>query len=320
MFADLALLFGGLLILLLAADLLVRGAVELAALVRVPAIVTSLTIVSFGAAAPEMAMTWRAAQTAQGEFGLGVVAGSTIANIFLVLGVAAIIRPVAVDAKGLPPHALFLLAAVICFAGLAYAVGSLGLMSGSLLLAAIVAYLALMARQKRIAGRDPALRDRDLYADHRRPGLRSVLYTIVGFIGLPIGAAVVVDHAGAVAAVAGVRPEIISLSIVAVAAAMPELATVAVAARLGRTDVAVGAVVGSSVFNILAAGGLLGVAGGGAFSAAARLFETPMMLLGAGLIAFFVLTRTPIRRIAGILMTVLFIAFVIALWTSERMS
>lgn len=313
MFADILLLLAGLLTLLLAADLLVRGSVELAALIRIPPIATSLTIVSFGAAAPEMAMAWRAAQSAQGEFGFGVVAGSTIANIFLVLGASAIIRPIEVHSKGLSSHALCLLVAVLAWAGLVYAVGAIGLLSGSILLAAIVGYVAFMGLQKRRIGRDPALRDRELYADRRRPGVRSLLYAIVGFLGLPIGAAVVVDHAGAVAAAADVRSEVIALTIVAVAAALPELATVAVAAWRGRTDVAVGAIIGSSVFNLLAAGGLLGVAGGAAFSPAARTFEVPMMFGGAALIAFFVLTRTPIPRVAGVFMTAFFAVFVAAL-------
>lgn len=315
---DFVLILFGLALLVVAADLLVRGAVDIAATLKVSPLIISLTIVSFGASAPEMSIALRSALGGTGEIAVGNIIGSNIANVFLVLGLPALIFPISAQAEGLKPHAYALAAATLLFCGVGYAAGALGVVSGAVFLIAIVAYVVLIAQRQQRIHADPALHDPAFFKEHSATGLRPLLFVIAGLIGLPLGAQVVVDYASALAERAGVRPEIVALTIIAFGASLPELATVAAAALRKKADVALGAVIGSNIFNILAAGGLAGVAGGGEFNASMRSFEMPVMLLGAASVLTFVLLRKDIGRTAGAVMTLGYAAFLVMLWIVER--
>lgn len=315
---DIALLVAGLAATVIAADLLVRGAADLAAHLRVPAVLISLTIVAFGAAAPETAIAIRAAELpGAADIGLGAIVGANVANVFLVLGLPALLHPMSTQAPGLRPHALALLAAAALFCALAYGAGGLGRSSGALLLAAALLYVALMAGQVRRRGADPALRDAAHYEDRRHAPPRALLYVVVALVGLPLGAQLVVAHAAKLAVLAHVRQEVLSLTVVAFGAALPELATVAAAAFRKKADVAVGAAIGSNVFTLLAAGGAFGLAGGGAFSPAMRAFDLPMLIAGSSVLALFILARRDIGRGAGLAMAAAYLAFVVWVWTQQ---
>jgi cation:H+ antiporter len=318
MATDLFLILLGLALLLVAADLLVRGAVEAAAALKISPLLISLTIVSFGASAPEMSIALRSALTGTGEIAVGNIIGSNIANIFLVLGLPALIHPISAQAPGLKPHALALAGATALFCATGYAIGALNAMTGVAFLTAITAYLGFMAHQQRRKGADPALHDTAHFEEPSPSAFKSILFIAAGLIGLPFGAHVVVDHASLLAEGAGVPSEIIAMTIIAFGASLPELATVATAAFRKKSDVAIGAVIGSNIFNILAAGGIAGIAGGGAFSEASRRLDMPAMLLGAAIVLVFVLARKDIGRPAGLAMTIGYAAFLAALWTVER--
>lgn len=320
MATDLFLILAGLALLLVAADLLVRGAVDMAAALKVSPLIISLTIVSFGASAPEMSIALRSALAGSGELAIGNIIGSNIANVFLVLGLPAMIYPISAQAAGLKPHGFALAGATLLFCATGYGLGALDAVTGAAFLVAIVAYVALMAEQRRRKGADPALHDAEHFEEPARSFLRSALFIAAGLIGLPLGAHVVVDHASALAGQAGVRQEIIALTIISFGASLPELATVATAAFRKKSDVAIGAVIGSNIFNILAAGGLAGIAGGGAFSEAARRLDMPVMLAGAALVLAFVLARKDIGRMAGAAMVLAYAAFIASLWFIERVS
>lgn len=317
---DIVLILLGLFLLLAAADLLVRGAVDTATTFKISPLIVSLTVVSFGASAPEMSIALRSALTGSGEIAIGNIIGSNIANVFLVLGLPAMIFPISAQAPGLKPHAVALAAATALFCGVGYSIGALNLFTGAGFVAAVIAYVALIAEQRRRTGADPALHDAALYVETGRTGLKSLAFIIIGLVGLPLGANIVVDHATELADGAGVRPEIIALTIIALGASLPELATVATAAYRKKSDVAIGAVIGSNIFNILAAGGLAGLAGGGAFSEAARAVDMPVMLLAAATVLGFVLLRRDIGRASGFVLTIAYAVFVSGLWFVERQS
>lgn len=315
---DVLLILAGLALVLVAADLLVRGAVDAAAALNISPLIISLTIVSFGASAPEMSIALRSALSGAGEIAIGNIIGSNIANALLVLGLPALIFPISAQAPGLTPHALALVAATTAFCFVGYAIGALNLVTGVLFLVAIIAYVALMADQHSRKGADPALHDAAHFEEPRRSAIKSALLILAGLIGLPIGAHLVVDHASAFAADLGVRREIVALTIIAFGASLPELATVAAAAFRKKSDVAIGAVIGSNIFNILAAGGLAGLAGGGVFSDPARGLDMPVMLLAAATVLGFVLLRKDIGRAAGLAMTLGYVAFIASLLLTGR--
>ncbi|HBK90344.1 MAG TPA: sodium:proton exchanger [Parvularcula sp.] len=315
MIGDALFIFLGLAVLLVGGDLLVRGAVGLASAVRVPALLVSLTIIAFGTSAPELVVSVAAVFERQPGIAVGSIVGSNIANTLLVLGLPALLYPMTADVPGLKRHGFVLIIATVLFAAAAYGAGGVGRATGAAFLAGIVAYVAFlgwMAKSSR--ARDPVIDEVAEYSDGGGTRLGPALaYLAAGLIGLPIGADILVEHGSAFASALGARPEMIGLTVVALGASMPELATVAAAAARKRSEVAIGNVIGSSIFNIFAVGGATGVTGGISFSDDALRFELPLMIAASVALAGFVYLRRDISRISGLSFVLLYAAFLGAL-------
>lgn len=315
MIGDALFTFLGLAVLLVGGDLLVRGAVGLANAARVPALFVSLTIIAFGTSAPELVVSVTAVLERQPGIAVGNIIGSNIANILLVLGLPALAYPMTTHVSGLKRHAVVLLLATATFAALGYGAGAIGRASGAALFAGIIAYvafLAFMARKSR--SRDPVIDEVAEYSDSGRTGLGpSIAYLVAGLIGLPIGADLLVVHGSAIANALGARPELVGLTVVAVGTSLPELATVAAAALRKRSEVAIGNIVGSNIFNIFAVGGAAGLAGGAPIAPASLLFELPVMIGASIALAAFIFLTRDIGRYAGFVFLAGYVAFIAAL-------
>lgn len=261
MLTDSLLLVAGLALLFIGGDALVRGAARIAAALGLAPFVIGLTIVGFGTSAPELLVSVQAA--AQGEDGIAIgnVVGSNIANLLLILGVAGVIAPLQRPALGFRRDAGVLLLVTALLAGLLWW-GLVERWMGALLLAGLVAYLiaAVTAgrRQPEVAAAYAGEAGLVLpaAAPARRVGLRSLAAVALGLAALVGGAALLVDGATGLAAAFGVPAAIIGVSVVAVGTSLPELATSVVAAWRRQTDIAIGNVIGSNIFNVL---GILGV-------------------------------------------------------------
>lgn len=316
MIGDALFILLGLAVLLVGGDLLVRGAVGLANAARVPALLVSLTIIAFGTSAPELVVSVTAVLEKEPGIALGNIIGSNIANVLLVLGLPALAYPMTAQVAGLRRHGIVLLLATAAFAALAYGPGALGRASGGALFAGIIAYvafLAFMARRSR--SRDPVIDEVAEYSDGAGTGLApSIAYLVAGLIGLPIGADILVVHGSAIAGALGVRPELIGLTLVAAGTSLPELATVVAAALRKRSEVAIGNVIGSSIFNIFAVGGATGLAGGAVFGSASLRFDLPVMIAANIALAVFVFLRRDIGRMAGFLFAAAYAVFLYALF------
>ena len=247
----------GLGLLLLAGDVLVRGAVNAALRLGVPALIVSLTVVAFGTSAPELLVSIRALQDGAPGIALGNVVGSNIANVLLVLGVPALISGIAVNWGARKSYAMMLGVTAVFIAG-AF-LGPIGPLHGALYLAILAAILwdqgreAMMHRSSPVAveleeleGADPEMR-----------WWKILLFLALGLVGLPLGSDLLVDGAVAIATVLGVSDAVIGLTLVAVGTSLPELATTVVAAIRRQADVALGNVIGSNIFNLLA---IIGIA------------------------------------------------------------
>lgn len=315
MIGDALFVFLGLAALLVGGDLLVRGAVGLANGARVPALLVSLTIIAFGTSAPELVVTVAAVLEKTPGIAVGNIIGSNIANILLVLGIPALAYPMATQVPGLKRHAVVLLIATAAFAALAYGLGEITRATGAALFAGIIAYvifLAWMAHRSR--ERDPVIDEVAEYSDSGKTGLGpSIAYLIAGLIGLPIGADILVVHGSEVARALGARPELIGLTVVSIGTSLPELATVASAALRKRSEVAIGNVVGSNIFNIFAVGGAAGLAGGAEIGGATLGYELPVMIAASLALAAFIFLRRDIGRIAGVGFLAVYVAFLAAL-------
>ncbi len=248
--SDILLILGGLAGLVIGGELLVRGAVRTAGALGVSPLIIGLTLVGFGTSTPELVTSVQAALLGSPGVAVGNIVGSNICNILLILGVAALIRPVDAEPRGLRRDGPALAAATLI--GLAAILwGDLGRVVGAGFVAALLGYLLWLyasERRRADAANDPA---------PERKGLWSGLpLTLAGLALVVIGADWLVTAAIALAQVWQVSDSLIGLTIVAVGTSLPELTASVAAAARGRGDVALGNIVGSNIFNIL---GILGV-------------------------------------------------------------
>jgi cation:H+ antiporter len=303
-------ILGGFVLLAGAAEALVFGAASLARRLGLSPLVIGLTVVSIGTSLPELLVSLEAALTGSGDLALGNVVGSNIGNIALILGVAALVRPIVVQAQVVRIEVPVLVAVSLAFVGL-MADGSLGRIDGALLLAGIVAYVTytLHAAQRTGAAVQAEF-------DEGVPAAHSLLADLgmlaAGLGGLVAGAHLLVNGAVAIAETFGVGPIVIGLTVVAVGTSLPELATSVVAAYRGRGDIAVGNAVGSSIFNLL---GILGatVVVQPLSAQALGWVETGVMLGTAVVILPFFRTNWTLSRVEGALLVGAYLAYIGAL-------
>jgi cation:H+ antiporter len=260
MLMDLGMVAAGLVLLVVAGDALVRGAINLALRVGIPPLVVGLTVVAFGTSAPELLVSVQAVLKDLPGVALGNVVGSNIANILLVLGLPALIAAVGAGEGDVQRGYLTMLAATVLFIGLAWA-GPMGWVHGLVLLAGLGLMLAdnfRAARAHRAALAAGSNLDGQLPdADPETPAWKIAALLAAGLIGLPIGADLLVDGAVGIARTFSVSEVTIGLTLVAVGTSLPELAATTIAAFRGNSDVAMGNIIGSNVFNLL---GIIGVA------------------------------------------------------------
>ncbi len=274
---------GGLALLVGGGELLVRGAVAIAAAARMSPLVIGLTVVAFGTSAPELAVSLQAAMVGQADLSIGNVVGSNIFNVLFILGVSALITPLVISIQLIRFDVPLMIAASVALLGLGID-GALGRFDGSFLFAGLLAYVFWTLRQARKEGGslDGAFAGD---ATGRRPAVwRAVsggfLVVGLGLALLVLGSHWLVLGAVALARLAGVSELIIGLTIVAAGTSLPEVATSILAAMKGQRDIAVGNIVGSNIFNILAILGLSGMLAPEpiAVSPAALRFDIPIMI------------------------------------------
>ncbi|MGD2119588.1 MAG: calcium/sodium antiporter [Chromatiales bacterium] len=240
----------GLLILYFGAEALVRGSSNLGLRLGLSPLVVGLTIVAFGTSAPELAVSMNAAYIGQTDVSISNVIGSNIANIGLILGLSALIRPISIDVKLVRIDIPIMIAASLGFVLLMLDAG-LTRTDGMLLFAGIIAFTVfnvLKARKARPIAQEifeaeiPAMRN---------GLLREIIFIIVGLVMLTIGGKYLVDGAIQIARFAGISEAVIGLTIIAIGTSLPELATSVLAAARNMSDISVGNVVGSNIFNLL---------------------------------------------------------------------
>ena len=238
------LLLIGLVVLIVAGDIMVRGAAALARHWGVPALIVGLTIVAFGTSAPEMVVGVQAALLGQGDLAAGNVVGSNIANVLLALGLPAMILAIPTNMSGVGRNSVIALFAAILFVSLSFIHSPLLKWQGAVLFGGIIAYLYYMFRLAKAGADDPILEEMT-EIDEGEDGLptnimKSILYVILGIIGLVVGGNLIVENAVFIAAAFGVSETMIGLTIVAVGTSLPEIATVVVATYRGHPEVAIG--------------------------------------------------------------------------------
>lgn len=300
----------GLVMLFLGGETLIRGASTLASRFGVSRLAIGLTVVAFGTSTPELVVSVDAAISGANDIALGNVVGSNIANITLILGLAALLRPMAVEAKIVRVDApIMIFVSLVLIAVLAD--GGISRLDGSLLVLGLLAYTAFTFWEAKRESR--AVREE--FAAAAPPAPTSALLgntlVVAGIILLVGGGHLLVTAAIDLAALLGISQATIGLTIVAVGTSLPELATSVIAAVRGRGDIAIGNVIGSNIFNIL---GIVGVT---ALIRPLELGEITWLDLGimmglACVVTMFIYTRLHLARVEG---AILFLAFIFyTLW------
>jgi cation:H+ antiporter len=249
----------GLIILIIGADLLVRGASRLAAAFGVSPLVIGLTIVAIGTASPEIAVSLQAAANGQADLTLGNVLGSNIFNILFILGVAAMLTPIMIAEQLIRKDAPIMLGVSLLVFALALD-GALGFFDSLILLAGLLVYTIFALKQSRVESKDVQKEYAQEFAEREphtaRNTFKNVLLIVTGLVLLVIGSRWLVESAVVIAEALGVSELVIGLTIVAVGTSLPEVATSVIAALKKESDIAVGNAVGSNIVNLL---GVLGL-------------------------------------------------------------
>lgn len=243
------LLVVGLIILVIGGDILVRGAVSVAEKFSISPLIIGLTIVSLGTSAPELFISVQAALAGSGGLAIGNVVGSNIANILLVLGLPALIAAQGVKEDGIIRNIIVMLVITVVFMGM-LATGSMGFLYGLILIALLSLFLWDQYQSAIKSKEVPDYHD-EVGAGPSSPML-ALVFLVIGLILLPIGAKITVDNAHTIALNWGLSDEVIGLTVVAIGTSLPELAASMMAVIRGNSDLAIGNVVGSNIFNIAA--------------------------------------------------------------------
>lgn len=305
---QLLLLVVGFVFLIKGADWLVDGASSVASNFKVSKLLIGLTIVAFGTGAPELAVSFSSLINGNTDILLGNVIGSNVINVLLLIGIAAVIRPIKVSkatvSKELPLLLLISTALIVLFldVNLTGAISNVFSRSDAiiclLLFGIFLYYLISLARKNK---KEAKKTEKPKYTLGK-----SFLFTGLGLIGIVAGSELVVNSASTIATVMGISERIISLTVVALGTSLPELVTTVTAARKGESDLLVGNIVGSNIFNICIVLALPIAISGGISPANFEFIDLIMLIFSAFLLCILAQRGHKINRVEGFLMLVIF--------------
>ena len=321
-------LIAGLVLLVIGGELLVRGSVRVAERLGISPLVIGLTLVGFGTSTPELVTSVEAAMIGSPGIAIGNIVGSNIANILLILGISAMLFPIAVPPAALKRDGVIVVATAALFFAAGYAM-TLDRIVGIVLIALLVAYLVyayLQERDTSPAGHTAAFERGEAMEEllpHRSKAVgRSkgvdiaiwLAVAIAGLVTVVFGGRLLVDGAVTLARDFGISETVIGLTIVAIGTSLPELVTSVMAAMRKHSDVALGNVLGSNIYNILGIGGATAVLAPTNVPAEMLTFDLPVMLGASLLLVAVAATGRGIDRREGALLLAAYAVYLWMLW------
>ncbi len=318
----LALFILGFVFLTYGADVLVQGAAKLAIGLGMTPLLVGLTVVAFGTSAPELAISLQSAFKGQPDIALGNVVGSNIANVLLILGIAALVTPLTISRKMIRIDIPLMIAVSLVFFLLALD-GHIARWEGGLMLLGIVAYLSFSIFESRRESPDvqqeiideTRVKDKDSAKTAQPSLLKNIVFIVIGLVLLIVGAQWLVNGAVAMARLLGLSELIIGLTIIAIGTSLPEIAASIAACLRGHQEMVVGNVVGSNLFNILLVLGAASAAtpAGVSVSSSALAFDIPVMIAAAIACLPIFFTGYRIDRWEGVLFLLFYAAYLLYL-------
>ncbi|MEZ8769548.1 calcium/sodium antiporter [Vibrio alginolyticus] len=313
-----ALLIVGLVLLVWSADKLVFGSAAIARNVGISPLVIGMTILAMGSSAPEMMVSATAAWDGKTDTAVGNVLGSNIANIALILGITALIKPLSISSAVIRRE-LPLMIAVTVLAGILLWNSHLGFYEGVLLFVLFGAFLFAMlqiSRKEQKSG-DVFLDDQESEIPEGVSNPKAIMWVVIGLILLPLAASMLVDNAVIIAKHFGMSDLVIGLTIIAIGTSLPELAASLAGVLKGEDDMAVGNIIGSNVFNILAVMGIPGIINPSVLSEYAMGRDFWVMLgVSLLLVAVCLGKSRSINRIEGAILFVCFLGYQVYLFAN----
>lgn len=296
----------GIVLVLWGADRLTDGAVAVAEKMKMPQIVIGLTIVAMGTSMPEFCVSLISALKGTSDLAVGNIVGSNIFNTLLIVGVSALVAPMSIMKTTVRKDIPFALVAsalllIMCLDG------DISRIDAAILFVMFLIFMYITLRGAKVQGTDVEEKEKKPMATWL-----SVVWILVGLACLIGGSNLFVDGATAVATKLGVSEAVIGLTIVAGGTSLPELATSVVSARKGNSGIAIGNVLGSNVFNILAILGLTGVISPMTLKGI-TMTDLSMMVISIILIWLFSFTKYKIERWEGAILTAVFVGYIYSL-------
>ena len=320
MVIQILLLVLGFALLVKGADWFVDGAAGIATKFGIPQLVIGLTIVAMGTSAPEAAVSITAAFAGNAEITIGNIVGSNVLNILIILGITALVYPVAVQKSSLIFDIPVVLFATAILFGLGYD-GNISRLDGIIMLVVFVAYLFFLfwdaKRPKKLESaevkKEEAENEETKNEGKNLSLLKALIFTVIGLVLIVAGSNFVVKSATFIATALGLSQRFIGLTIVALGTSLPELFTSVTAAMKKNSDIAVGNIVGSNIFNILFIVGLSGLIIPVPFAPAFR-FDTLVSGVAAILLLLCSLPKKRLSRIAGIFFLICYAVYFYMIW------
>lgn len=304
------LLVVGFVMLIKGANWFVDGASGIAAKFGIPQLVIGLTIVAMGTSAPEAAVSIAAALKGNAGITVGNVLGSNILNVFIILGVTAVITTLAVAKSTVKCEIPYMIGITVLFLFLGKTGGEITFIEGVILWVAFITYLVyLFAMAKNNKEEEPEEKKESKV-------WKLLLFTVVGLVFIVLGSDVSVDAASAIAKTFGMSDRLIGLTIVALGTSLPELFTSVTAATKGKADIAIGNIVGSNIFNILFVVGTTALITPVAFEAK-FIIDTAIVIASGVMLWLFVLPKKQLNRVAGVVMLCGYVAYFVYLIATQ---
>lgn len=300
----------GLAILTAGGEILIKGSTTLAKIAGVPPLIIGLTIVAFGTSSPELAVSIHSSLLGKAEIALANIIGSNIFNIALILGIASIVGVLTVHLQLFKLDIPVMIASTLLLQLMLWN-NSLSRVEGIVLVLLAVSYTVWLIRasmKEKKKDREDEVEHEELKGSKNMILLKSFVFIALGLVGLAVGANLFVENSSNLARAFGISERVIGLTIIAMGTSLPELMTSVVAAYRGHSDIAVGNVVGSNIYNILLIGGISGAIApaGLTIEASMSRFDLPVAL-GMAIICYPLFKRNhKVQKFEGLFLLTLF--------------
>ena len=310
MLLDIVFILLGLALLVKGGDYLVDGSVAIAKRAKLSEMVIGLTVVGFGTSMPELLVSAQSAWMGNSGIAIGNVVGSNISNIALILGVTAIVNVIPSQKITLKIDLPFMLLSFVMFVAIAMT-GSVGRVAGVIGVLLLICFVSYQVRKSRKASKaEAALAKENPNAVAEPMALwKAILLVIVSFLAMVFGANILVEGASNIARLLGVTDRIIGLTIVAIGTSLPELFSSVMAAIKGKTDMAIGNIIGSGTFNILCVIGVSSIITPIMGTNVGFAFDYVLMILLGVLLWLFLRSKYILERWEGVALTAIYIAY-----------